>query len=191
MKKDKIRYGILTAGAGIGLVAAFLQTIEKLVLLENKDAVLPCNLSSIFNCSAVLNAPQSSLFGFPNSLICIMVFTLLLTIGIVGITKSRISRRLLYGVQALALFMLAFALWFLFTSTYVIGSICIFCLVCFGGLLLINAALWRLNFSIDQIEGKFSRFLQEVREKNFDILLWLSLALLIVAAIIQRFHIQG
>ena len=189
MKKDRTRYLMLTIGASIGLIAAFMQTLEKLILLDDKDAVLPCNLSSIFNCSTVLNAPQSSLFGFPNSLICIMIFTLLLTVGIVGLTKSRMTRKFLYGVQALALFMLAFALWFLFTSTYVIGSICIFCLICFGGLLLINAALWRLNFSSDRMEGRLSRFFQTMREKNFDILMWLSLAVLIAAAIIQRFYV--
>lgn len=189
MKKDRTRYLALAIGAGIGLVAAFMQTIEKLVLLANKDAALPCNLNDIFNCSVVLNAPQSALFGFPNSLICIIIFTLLLTIGVVGTTASRISRRLLYATQGLALFMLMFALWFLFTSTYIIGAICIFCLICFGGLLLINAALWRLNFSSDRTEGRLSQFPQKMREKNFDILLWLSLAVLMAVAIIQRFYI--
>ncbi len=190
MKRDRLRFLLLTIGATIGLIAAFMQTIEKLVLLENKDAVLPCRLNDIFNCSTVLSASQSSLFGFPNSLICIMIFTLLLTIGIVGMTKSRMTRKLLLGVQALAFFMLVFALWFLFTSTYVIGAICIFCLVCLSGLLLINATLWRLNFSSDQMGNKFSRFLQAIREKNFDILLWLGLAVLVAAAIIQRFYTQ-
>ena len=189
MKRDRLRFLILTIGATIGLVAAFLQTIEKLVLLENKDAVLPCNLNDIFNCSTVLSAPQSSLFGFPNSLICIMIFTFLLTVGLVGMTKSRMTRKFLFGVQALAFFMLLFALWFLFTSTYVIGAICIFCLVCFSGLLLINGALWRLNFSSDlERGGRLSRFFQKMTEKNFDLVLWLSLAVLIAASIIQRFY---
>jgi len=189
VKKDKKRYLILTIGASIGLIAAFMQTIEKLILLENKDAILACNLSSIFNCNTVLNAPQSSLFGFPNSLICIMIFTFLLAIGIVGRTKSHITSKLLYGFQALAIFMLAFALWFLFTSIYVIGSICIFCLICFVGLLLINASLWRLNFSTSQTEGRFTQFLFVMTRGNFDIMLWLSLAVLVTAAIIQRFYV--
>lgn len=189
MNKGKIHYIVIAIGAGIGLIAAFLQTIEKLVLLQNKDAALPCNLNDIFNCNAVLNAPQSSLFGFPNSLICIMVFTFFLAIGIIGLGKSRLSQNLLYGAQALALFMLLFALWFLLTSTYVIGAICIFCLICFAGLLLINAALWRLNSSNSQTEDKFSRFLQKMRNKNFDLLIWISLAVFMTAVIIQRFYI--
>lgn len=188
MGTDKRRFLILTIGAGIGLIAAFLQTIEKLVLLQNKDAVLPCNISSIFNCSTVLNAPQSSLFGFPNSLICIVIFTLLMSVGIVGLTKSRLTRKTLYGIQALALFMLTFALWFLFTSTYVIGSICLFCLVCFTGLLLLNGALWRLNFSGNSAKGKL-RIFERMTEQGLDILLWVSLAILVLFIIIQRFYL--
>lgn len=189
MQKDRIRYLILTIGAGSGLTAAFMQTIEKIVLLENKDAILPCNLNSIFNCSAVLNAQQSSLFGFPNSLICMVAFTLLLTIGIAGMSKSRIARKMLYTAQAVALFMLVFALWFLFTSTYIIGSICIFCLICFGGLLFVNAALLRLNFSDDHTNNRLFSFLQRVIQQKFDILLWISLGVVVAAAIIQRFYI--
>lgn len=189
MTKSRTHYLILAIGASVGLLAAFLQTIEKLVLLKNKDAALPCNLNDIFNCSTVLSAPQSSLFGFPNSLICIVIFTLLLTVGVIGLTQSRLSRKLLLAVQGIALFMLLFAIWFLLTSTYVIGAICIFCLICFGGLLLINASLWRLNFSDSQTPGILSRFLQRMSTNNFDILLWVSLAVLITAALIQRFYI--
>jgi len=188
VKTDKYRFLILTIGAGIGLIAAFLQTIEKLVLLQNKDAILQCNISSIFNCSTVLNASQSSLFGFPNSLICIMIFTFLMSIGLVGLSESKLTKKVLYGTQALALFMLAFALWFLFTSTYVIGAICIFCLVCFMGLLLVNGALWRLNFSGGSAKGKI-RIFENFTKQGFDILLWVSLAVLVLFIIVQRFYL--
>lgn len=189
MNKGKIHYIVIAIGASLGLVAAFIQTIEKLILLENKNTVLSCNLNDIFNCSTVLNAPQSSLFGFPNSLICIVIFTLLLTIGIIGMTQSRLSKKFLCYIQCLAIFMLLFALWFLFTSTYIISAICIFCLICFVGLLLINAALWRLNFSGIQEGNRVSQFLQNMNTKNFDLVLWISLAVLMTAVIIQRFYI--
>jgi len=189
MKKDRVYYLLATIGASMGLVAAFMQTLEKLASLENKGAVLPCNLSSVFNCSIVLNAPQSSLFGFPNSLICITIFTFLLAIGIVGLTQSSMAKKLLYGAQILAFFMLLFALWFLLTSTYSIGAVCIFCLICFSGLLLINGALWRLNLSDPQANSTFLKTLQKMTEKNFDIVLWISLAVLMAAIIIQHFYI--
>lgn len=189
MDNNKAKYLTLSIGASIGLMAAFLQTIEKLILLDDKNAALPCNLNDIFNCSAVLAAPQSSLFGFPNSLICIAIFTLLLTVGTIGMTKSNLSENVLRAAQGASFFMLLFAVWFLLTSTYVIGAICIFCLICFGGLLLINAALWRLNFSDNKTTGRISQLFQSLRKKNFDTLLWISLAVLMTAAIIQRFYL--
>lgn len=190
MRTEKRRYTILLIGAAMGLVAAFLQTIEKMRLLENKNVVLPCNIDSVFNCSAVLSAPQSSLFGFPNSLICIAIFTLLLGVGIIGMTRSRLSRRTLYAFQSLAFFMLLFALWFLFTSTYVIGAICIFCLVCFLGLLLINGSLWRLNFSDGAATRKFPRLLERAVALHIDLVLWVSLEVIVAFIILQRFYLS-
>lgn len=182
------RYVVLTLGAVIGLVAAFLQTIEKLKLIENKNAILPCNINDVFSCSTVLNASQSSLFGFPNSLICMIIFTIFLTVGIAGLMGSRLTVRALYSVQALALFMLAFALWFLLTSTYVIGAICIFCLVCFVGLLMLNGALWRLNVSASA-KGWWSDFLHKLSDKGLDVLLWLTLGVLLIGIITIKFYV--
>ena len=189
MKTDKRRFFILAIGAVIGLAAAFLQTIEKLVLVENKDAPLPCNISDVFSCSAVLNAPQSSLFGFPNSLICLIVFTTFLVVGVLGLSGSRLAKKALYVTQGLAVFMLLFALWFLYTSTFVIGAICIFCLTCFVGLLLINGALWRLNFSIPRVDGHFGEFLYIVTARNFDLVVWIALGVVLAAAIMLQFYI--
>lgn len=188
MRIQMRRYVVLAVGAAIGLVAAFLQTIEKLRLIENKNAALPCNINDVFSCSTVLNAPQSSLFGFPNSLICMIVFTIFLTVGIAGLMGSRLTVRALYSAQALALFMLAFALWFLFTSTYVIGAICIFCLFCFLGLLMLNGALWRLNVSAST-SGRWSNFLHTLSDKGLDVLLWLALGVVLISAIMMKFYI--
>lgn len=188
MKTDKRRYLVLTIGGALGLVAAFLQTIEKLVLIENKGAALPCNINDVFSCSTVLNAPQSSLFGFPNSLICMTIFTAFVVVGLLGATGSRLTRRALYVTQGLAVFMLLFALWFLYTSTFVIGAICIFCLICFAGLLLINGALHRLNFSAPKGNGRVGEFLQMTTARHFDLLAWLVLGMLLTVAIVYKFY---
>lgn len=188
MRADKRRYLILLIGAIAGLLAAFMQAIERFAMLENKDTILACNINSIFNCSAVLTAPQSSLFGFPNSFICMTVFTLLAGVGLIGLTKSRLTRGTLYGFQGLAFFMLVFALWFLFTSTYIIGAICLFCLICFVGLLMINGSLWRLNFSDSSAHGRFGGLLQRMTEQKFDILLWITFAVIVTFIIVQRFN---
>jgi len=184
-KQDGTNFYIaLSVGSAVGLLASFLQTVEKITLLNNKDSILACDLGSLFSCSAVLTAPQSSLFGFPNSLLCIVFFTTLLASGLVGLSGGLIGRRMLQALLGLTVFMILFAMWFLFTSTFVIGAICIFCLFCFAGLLIACAALLRLNGAMCR-GGKCDRFTR----RNVDVILWISLALILGTAIIIRFFI--
>src|SRR3989338_1934453 len=72
--KNKL-YAYLSAGAAVGALASFIQTIEKINLLKNVGVPLKCDLNSVFSCSNVLNSWQSSVFGFPNSLMCLFFFT--------------------------------------------------------------------------------------------------------------------
>jgi hypothetical protein len=52
-----------------------------------------------------------------------------------------LPRKLRLGIHALSLFTLGFALWFLTQSIYVINALCILCIFCFAGLLLVNWGL--------------------------------------------------
>jgi uncharacterized membrane protein len=178
---------LLSVGAGIGLLASFLQMLEKLALLDNKNASLACDISSVFSCSTVLSAPQSSLFGFPNSLICIVVFTTFLVAGLIGLTGGSIGKGMKKVLLGLAVFMLLFALWFLFTSTFVIGSICVFCLFCFSGLLLVNCAVWHLTIN----EMQLPQWLRSATAKHFDVVLLVVLAMIVICMVAVRFYISG
>lgn len=64
------------------------------MLLENKDAQLVCDLNSVFSCTNVLSAWQGSLFGFPNSILCMILFTVLGTAALVGATGGKLGRGL-------------------------------------------------------------------------------------------------
>lgn len=177
----------MTAGGAIGMVAAFLQTLEKLTLIKNKDAVLTCNLNSVFSCSNVLNAWQSSVFGFPNSIMCLTLFTIFTFAALAGLLGSRLSRAFRFTVQALSLFTLGFALWFLAVSTYVIGSLCIFCVFCFLGLLLVNAGWLRIN-AVDLPIGVRGRaILMRATKNGSDIFGWFLLAAAVAIAMALRF----
>jgi len=182
--KYRIPYIAMTAGGVVGLVASFLQMIEKLTLLSHAHQALVCDLNSYFSCSTVLNAWQSSVFGFPNSMMCMIFFTIFATIGLVGLSGGALPRRLRLGVQTLALFVLAFGLWFLWQSVYSIGSVCVLCLFCFSGLLLVNWSWLRVNADDLPIGQRGCRFLKKMIARDGDTLAWLALALLIALAMI-------
>jgi uncharacterized membrane protein len=48
----------MTIGSSIGLVASFMQMMDKLTLLKDSGAVLSCNINSALSCSTVLNSQQ-------------------------------------------------------------------------------------------------------------------------------------
>lgn len=187
MKKRNL-YAILTIGGAIGSLAAFLQMLEKLSLLADKDASLICNVNNVFSCTNVLNAPQSSVFGFPNALMCMALFIIFTVVGLVGLTGGTVSRGMRLGTQFLTLFTLGFALWFLWQSTYVIGSICIFCIFCFIGLLMANFAMLRINAADIYKDKSKSAKLQKLVAANIDLYSWAALGLLVTVLIFVRFY---
>lgn len=188
MTTAKKQYAFMVVGATIGLIAAFWQTLEKLTLLKNKDAILSCDLGSVFSCSNVLNAPQSSVFGFPNSIMCMILFTIFLAVGLVGLTGGQIAKKMRLAVQGLSVFTLGFAFWFLFQSTYRIGAICIFCLFCFAGLLMVNGSWLRFNLPDLPLSKKLQTSVKKWVAKGADIFFWLLLALIVGAAIVFKFY---
>lgn len=186
MKQRNI-YALMTAGGAIGMLAAFMQTLEKITLLKNSEAALTCDLNSVFSCSNVLNAWQSSVFGFPNSLMCLALFTIFATSGLAGLLASKLSRGFRLTVQGLSLFTLGFALWFLWQSTYRISSLCLYCLFCFSGLLLVNGAWLRLNATDLPIGVRARSTLKRAIGSGADIFIWVLLALLVGFAMLLRF----
>jgi uncharacterized membrane protein len=178
----------MTMGGVIGMLAAFLQTTEKITLLKNKDAILTCDLNSVFSCTNVLNAWQSSVFGFPNSLMCMGLFTIFTSIALVGMSGGRLPRKLRLGIQALSLFTLGFALWFLTQSIYVINALCILCIFCFAGLLLVNWGWLRLNAADLPIGEQGRKALARGIKKGADTFAWFLLAAAVAFAMVVRFN---
>jgi uncharacterized membrane protein len=188
MKQNTI-YKVMLGGGVIGVVASFLQTLEKLVLIQNKDAILPCNFNSIFNCSTVLNAWQSSLFGFPNSIMCMALFVIFSSVALVGAFGGTISLGVRLSIHGLSLFTLGFALWFLWQSTYVIGALCIFCLFCFAGLLMLNWGWLRLNANDLPIGERGRATIKRWIASGMDTFIWVALATVVAAAMLLQFSL--
>jgi len=179
----------MTVGGAIGMIAAALQNIEKLSLLEHGKQALTCDINSVFSCSTVLSAWQSSVFGFPNSIMCLTFFTIFATVGLVGLSGGTLSRALRLGIQGLALFVLAFALWFLQQSIYSIQALCMLCLFCFSGLLLINWAWLRVNVNDLPFSTKAQAFVKRMVKSNVDTVVWLSLAVVVAVAMLLKFYV--
>ncbi len=82
---------VLIAGA-VGLAAALTLTIEKIEILINPDYVPSCSINPVLSCGSVMITPQASAFGFPNPLIGIVSFTIVLVTGVLAVAKVRLPR---------------------------------------------------------------------------------------------------
>ncbi len=181
-------YGTIAGGGLIGLGAAFTQMLEKIQLLKNAGTALTCDINSVFSCSNVLNAWQSSVFGFPNSLMCMIFFTVFTAVGLAGWSGAALPRGFRLGVHGLAVFVLAFGLWFMWQSIYAIGALCILCLFCLAGLLAVNWAWLRTNADDLPIGERGRARLKLLIQSGADTFAWVLLAFVIAFAVVFRFY---
>ncbi|MFE5587779.1 vitamin K epoxide reductase family protein [Kitasatospora sp. NPDC056531] len=123
-------FGLLLVVAGaIGLAASITLTLEKIRLLENPAYVPSCNINPIISCGSVMRTSQASAFGFPNSLIGLAGFAVVVTIGVVVLTGARLPRWFWLGLQAGTLFGAGFITWLMDQTLYSIGAVCPYCIV--------------------------------------------------------------
>lgn len=119
---------VLIAGV-LGLTAAITLTIEKIEILINPDYVPSCSINPVLSCGSVMTTPQASAFGFPNSLIGIVAFTVVVVTGVLAIAKVRLPRWYWGGLAIGTLLGAAFIHWLIFQSLYRIGALCPYCMV--------------------------------------------------------------
>jgi uncharacterized membrane protein len=181
-------YGAVAIGGAIGLVASFLETIEYQTLLKNEHAALACNLNGVLSCSRVLEAWQSKVFGFPNSMLCIMMFSAMFSVALASLSGGSVTAKLRLWLQGISLFFLAFGTWFMWESTFKIRALCILCMFCLGGLLLLNWAWLRLNAQALPISQSLRTRLEHAIEHGADTFAWTIYAILMGAMMFIHFH---
>lgn len=119
---------VLIAGF-VGLAAALTLTIEKIELLINPDYVPTCSINPVLSCGSVMTTPQASLFGFPNPLIGIVSFSVVLVTGVLAVARVSLPRWYWTGLTVGTLAGTVFVHWLIFQSLYRIGALCPYCMV--------------------------------------------------------------
>lgn len=113
----------------IGFVAAFIIMFEKLHLLQDPAYEPSCSINPIISCGSVMASPQGSAFGFPNPLIGLVGFSVVITSGMAVLAGAKLKRWFWLGMQAGTIFGLAFIHWLFFQSVYNIGALCPYCMI--------------------------------------------------------------
>lgn len=120
---------ILIAMGLLGLFASFELTVQSMSAAADPDYTPPCNISPFISCSSVMDSWQSTLFGFPNSLLGVLGFPIIVTIGSALLAGAQFKRWFWIGAQIGVTGAVAFVYWFFYQSAFVINSLCPWCLV--------------------------------------------------------------
>lgn len=131
--------GLVVLG-GIGLLAAFTLTVDKFRLLEDPSFVPSCDLNPVLSCGSVMVTDQASAFGFPNPLLGLIGFSVVITLGVVLATGTRPPTWMIGGLAIGSCAGLVAIHWLAFQSLYRINALCPWCMVVWS--VTIPIAVW-------------------------------------------------
>ncbi|SDG06153.1 Uncharacterized membrane protein [Sinosporangium album] len=120
---------LLLVGGAIGLIAAFALTVERIALLKDPAYVPSCSINPVLSCGSVMTTPQAELFGFPNPLLGIAGFAIVVAVGAAQLAGARFRPWFWAGLQAGATAGAVFVHWLIYHSLYTIGALCPYCMV--------------------------------------------------------------
>ncbi|MFV8316615.1 vitamin K epoxide reductase family protein [Mycobacterium sp. 23] len=116
-------------GGVIGLLSSITLTVEKIELLRNAAYVPTCNINPILSCGSVMVTKQASVLGFPNPLVGIAGFTVVVVTGVLAVAKVPLPRWFWTGLEVGLAIGAVFVHWLIFQSLYRIGALCPYCMV--------------------------------------------------------------
>ncbi len=80
-----------------------------------------CSINPVLSCGSVMITPQASVFGFPNPLIGIVSFAVVVVTGVLAVAKVALPRWYWAGLAVGSLLGTVFVHWLIFQSLYRIG----------------------------------------------------------------------
>jgi len=120
---------ILVVGGIIGIIASIELIIQKISVLSNPDFVPNCDINPVLSCGSVINTEQASLFGFPNPVLGVIGFTIVIMFGALLFAGVELPRSMWLELNLGALAGMSFVVWLVGQSLYVIGALCPWCMV--------------------------------------------------------------
>ncbi|QWC87053.1 vitamin K epoxide reductase family protein [Nocardioidaceae bacterium] len=175
---------LLTVGGLIGFVAAFTLMVEKIQILIDPDYVPSCSINPILSCGSIMVTEQAEVFGFPNPLLGIAGFPVVVATGALVLARVPLPRFWWLGLQVGTTLALGFMGWLAFQSLYRIGALCPYCMVVWA---MVVAVFWALTSSnIDRgVLGRGGPVARAV--SDYAVLLATLTYLVVVVAIGLRF----
>ncbi len=169
------------------MLSAAILTIEKFSLLKNPHQALNCDLNPIIACGSVINTHQASAFGFPNPIIGLVGFSIVLTVGMALLAGANFKRWFWLGLEAGAFFGAIFITWLQFQTIFRIGALCPYCMAVWSVTIpiFLYTTLYNLRERHLATPTRLKRAVNFLDRHHGDVLI--SWYLIIIAVILQHF----
>ncbi|MCT2020289.1 MULTISPECIES: vitamin K epoxide reductase family protein [Kocuria] len=125
---------LLVAGV-IGWVASAILVLERLQLYRDPNHVTSCDINPWVSCGQVMGTWQSELFGFPNPLIGIVGFAVVITTAMALLSGARFGRWYWVGLQAGVTAGAVFAIWLWSQALFSIYILCLYCMIVWAAMI--------------------------------------------------------
>lgn len=188
-KTDRVLFSIMLAAGLLALWAAFTLTVNKFEVLQNPDVVLACTINLVLDCSTVMSTWQSQVFGFPNMIIGLMAFSVVVTVALAGLSGVKFPRWWLIAANVGFLLGVIFSYWLFFQSVYVIAVLCPWCLLVTLATTLIFSTMthYNLKHNTFKFKNKVNDSIQRFLTAGYHQMIVLAWLALMAALVIVQF----
>ncbi|MFI7385772.1 vitamin K epoxide reductase family protein [Streptomyces sp. NPDC049813] len=116
---------VITGAAGV--LAAWVITLDKFKLLEDPNFTPGCSINPVISCGSIMKSDQASVFGFPNPMLGLVAYGIVICVGMSLLAGARFPRWYWLVLNAGCLFGVGFVSWLQFESLYRINALCLWC----------------------------------------------------------------
>ncbi|MER7396686.1 vitamin K epoxide reductase family protein [Streptomyces sp. NPDC000151] len=118
---------LLVITGALGLLAAWVITLDKFKLLEDPSFKPACSINPIISCGNIMKSAQAGVFGFPNPMAGLVGFGVVIAVGMAVLAGARFKAWYWIGLNIGTLLGTVFCMWLMSQSLYVINSLCLWC----------------------------------------------------------------
>ncbi|MFJ4653069.1 vitamin K epoxide reductase family protein [Nocardia sp. NPDC088792] len=119
----------LLIGALLGWAASVTLLVEKFKALTEPGYKPLCSIDQVVACTTVMDSKQASLFGFPNPIIGVVGFSVVVTLAVIAVCGIGFPRWM-WGGLWLGLFAgIVAVVWLVYQAVFEIHALCPWCMV--------------------------------------------------------------
>ncbi|MBB4735105.1 vitamin K epoxide reductase family protein [Micrococcus cohnii] len=120
---------LLLVSSLISIAATFAIIVERAILSEDPSHRTSCDFNPWMSCGRVMQSWQAQTFGFPNTYIGVVAFSILICVAMSLFAGARFARWYWLTMNAVMVLGLAFCAWLYYAAVYQITTLCLYCMI--------------------------------------------------------------